>query len=114
MGALRNYLPIECYCNEVQMEKIVKTITTHIYSSHMTDISDFDDNIGDVRVCVEFEPYLDKLEIKASEVLDSDWDLLYGDSAVLTSRLNPILKDYNRGQKELLRQSSDILSEMYA
>lgn len=114
MGALRNYLPIECYCSEAQMKKIVKAITTHIHDSHPSDISDFDDSFGDVRVCVDFEPYMDKLEIKAAEVLDNDWDLLYGDSAVLTSRLNPILKDHNRGQKELYKQASDLMQERYA
>lgn len=114
MGALRNYLPIECYCSELQMNKIVKAITAHIHDSHASDISDFDDSFGDVRVCVDFEPYMDKLEIKAAEVLDSEWDLLYGDSAVLTSRLTPILKDHNRGQKDLYKQASDSMQERYA
>lgn len=114
MGALRNFLPIECYCSEAQMDKIVKIITTHIHDSHMNDISDFDDVFGNVRVYVEFEPFLDKLEIKTSEILDSNWDLLYGDSAVLTSRLKPILKDYNRAQKEHYSQSSDFMQEQYA
>ncbi|MFV0419336.1 MAG: hypothetical protein ACK5KT_11470 [Dysgonomonas sp.] len=114
MGALRNYLPIECYCSEALMNKIVKAITMHIHDSHVNDISDFDDSFSNVRVCVDFEPYMDKLEIKAAEVLDSEWDLLYGDSAVLTSRLRAVLKDHNRGQKELHRQASDFMQERYA
>lgn len=114
MGALRNYLPIECYCSEAKMNKIVKAITAHINDSQVSDISDFDDSFGDLRVCVDFEPYMDKLEIKAAEILNRDWELLYGDSAVLTSRLNPILKDYNREQKELHEQDSDFMQEGYA
>lgn len=114
MGALRNYLPIECYCSEAQMEKIVKTISTHIHDSHPTDIADFDDTLNGVRVCVEFEPYLDKIELKTAEVLDQDWDLLYGDSAVLTSRLQATLKDYNRNHRELSSQSDDIWEDRYA
>lgn len=114
MGALRNYLPIECYCSEKQMDKIVSAITTHIYDSHVTDISDFDDSFDDIRVCVEFEPYLDKLGLKTAEVLDNDWDLLYGDSAVLTSRLRTILRDYNKESREIYRQSMDILEDQRA
>jgi len=114
MGALKNYLPIECYCTEAQMTKIIKVVTNHIYDSGMRDISDFDDSIDNVRVCVDFEPYLDKLEIKASEILDKDWDILYGDSAVFTSRLRPLLQEYNREQKELKNQSADFLQELYA
>jgi hypothetical protein len=117
MGALRNILPIECYCSEKQMSAIVKDVTRHLYDSDRLSLSDFDDMIGNVRVCIEFEVYLDKVELKSVAVLDSDWDEFYEDTAVLTSRLNSIVKDYNKGQRELVSQSQDIfgdrMSEMY-
>lgn len=111
MGALKNILPIECYCSEKQMSAIVKDVTRHLYDSDRLSLSDFDDMIGNVRVCIEFEVYLDKVELKSVAVLDSDWDELYEDTAVLTSRLNSIVKDYGRGQKELAYQSRDILGD---
>lgn len=114
MGALKNYLPIECYCSEAQMNKIVKSVTDHIHDSHASDISDIDDSVGNLRVCVEFESYMDKIEIKTSEILDSEWEVLYGDSAVLTSRLRSMITDYNRGNKELRKQSLDIRTDYYA
>lgn len=91
MGALK----INCYCNEIQMTKIVKAIYSHLDDFDSSEVSDFDDTIGDVRVCVEFENYVDGVQLKASEVLDQDWDLLYEDTAVFTSRLRLILEDYN-------------------
>jgi hypothetical protein len=117
MGALRNILPIECYCSEKQMSAIVKEVTRHLYDSDRLSLTDFDDMIGNIRVCIGFEVYLDKVELRSVAVLDSDWDEFYEDTAVLTSRLNNIVKDYNRSQKELVSQSCDILadrlSEMY-
>lgn len=111
MGALRNILPIECYCSEKQMSAIVKDITRHLYDSDHLSLSDFDDVIGNIRVCIEFETYLDKVELKSVAVLDSDWDEFYEDTAVLTSRLNSIIKDYNKRHKELTSQSEDIFND---
>lgn len=111
MGALRNILPIECYCSEKQMSAIVKEITSHLYDSDRLSLADFDDMIGNIRVCIEFEVYLDKVELKSVAVLDSDWDEFYEDTAVLTSRLNSIVKDYNISQKELISQSTDIFND---
>lgn len=111
MGALRNILPIECYCSEKQMSAIVKEVTRHLYDSDRLSLTDFDDMIGNIRVCIEFEVYLDKVELKSVAVLDSDWDEFYEDTAVLTSRLNNIVKDYNRSNKELVSQSADIFND---
>lgn len=107
MGALK----IDCYCNEKQMASLVKAVTGHLYESDRSD--DFDDVICGVRVCVEFETFMDAVQLKTSEVLDSDWDLLYEDSAVLTSRLRAIVDEYNRNESEACEQSRDILSDRY-
>jgi len=109
MGALK----IDCYCNERQMEKIVSMVAEHLADSDRGDISDFDDVVGDVRVCVEFDAYLDAVSLKASEILDNDWDLLYEDSAVFTSRLRAVVDEYNRSQKDYRYQAHHILPDEY-
>lgn len=107
MGALK----IDCHCNETQMSNIVNAISRHINNSDRRNIEDFDDIIGDVRVFVEFDSYLDNISIKTSEVLDSDWDNLHEDTAVLTSRLKRLLKDLNERSKEATRQCFEILKD---
>ncbi|MDR1714821.1 MAG: hypothetical protein LBS20_03150 [Prevotella sp.] len=107
MGALK----IDCYCNEQQMERIVRHITRHLNESDRTDIADFDTLIGDVRICVEFETYMDTVLLKTSEVLDRDWDLLDEDSAVLASRLKPVLEEYNRNHREAFAQAHHVISD---
>ena len=105
MGALK----IDCYCNERQMEKIVTLVAEHLSDSDKGDIADFDDVVGDVRVCVEFEAYMDTVQLKTSEILDNDWDLLYEDSAVFTSRLRTVVSEYNRTQKDFRYQAHHVL-----
>lgn len=107
MGALK----IDCYCDEHQMKKIVDTVTEHLSDSGRYNIANFDDQIGDVRVCVEFDTYMDTVKLKVSEVLDSDWDLLYEDTAVLTSRLRSVLTDYNKDNKEIRYQAHHVLKD---
>lgn len=107
MGALK----IDCYCNETQMKRIVDMVTKHLTESDRSDISDFDDVIDDVRVCAEFETYMDIVALKTAEVLDNDWDLLDEDSAVLTSRLRLLLKEYNRNTKEIVYQAHHVLKD---
>lgn len=107
MGALK----INCYCNEQQMERIVRLVTYHLNDSDRTDIADFDTLIGDVRICVEFETYMDTVQLKTSEVLDRDWDLLDEDSAVLASRLRPVLEEYNRNHREAFAQAHHVIND---
>lgn len=109
MGALK----IDCYCNEKQMTSIIKSVTSHLYNSDEMDVADFDDVIGDIRVCVSFDAYMDTVNVKASEILDDEWDLLYEDTAVLTSRLKPIIEEYNRNGREAGEQASDILEDRF-
>lgn len=104
MGALK----IECVCDEEQMNKIIETITKHIATSDNFDISDIDTTIEEFRVCVEFEVYSHKLEINSSEILDSNWDVLPEDTAVLTSRLRPIIDAYNKDLEESVKQALGI------
>lgn len=107
MGALK----IDCHCNETQMDNIVNAVLRHINNSDRSDIPDFDDTIGDVRVCVEFDSYLDLVGIRSSEILDSDWDLLYEDTAVFTSRLRSVVYDINNISKEATAQGIEILKD---
>jgi len=109
MGALK----IDCYCDEKQMANLVKAVTSHLYDSDRSEISDFDDVINGVRVCVEFDTYMDMIQLKTSEILDEDWDLLYEDSAVLTSRLRSVVNHYNRSEQDVCEQSRVIRYEKY-
>lgn len=109
MGALK----INCYCNEQQMERIVRLVTHHLNDSDRTDIADFDTLIGDVRICVEFETYMETVQLKTSEVLDRDWDLLDEDSAVLASRLRPVLEEYNRNHREAFTQAHHVINDRW-
>lgn len=113
MGAIKNYLQIECQCTASQMETILKTVAGHINVSQICEIEDFDDVICGVRVCVEFDKYFEKVEIKVSEILDNDYDLLYGDTAVFTSRLREFINEYNRNANEAYLQAMEIQNDRY-
>jgi hypothetical protein len=95
------------------MTGLIKSITSHLYNSDGIDVPDYDDVIGDIRVCVSFDAYMDTVNVKASEILDKDWDLLYEDTAVLTSRLKPVLAEYNRDGKEAREQARNIDDDRY-
>ena len=107
MGALK----IDCYCNDTQMSNIVNAISRHIDNSDRRNIEDYDDIIGDVRVFVEFNVYMDEFRIIKSEILNDDWDLLYEDTAVLTSRLNNLVKHLEDRSKEATSQGLEILKD---
>lgn len=109
MGALK----IDCYLSETQMDDILKQVVNHIEKADSYSISDFDDTIHNVRVCVEFNFYLDKREIKSSAILDEDWDELLEDSAVFASRLRKILQDLSIEHDELLSQAQEIRNDRY-
>ncbi len=109
MGALK----IDCYCNEKQMEKIVGMVAGHLHDSDRGDVADFDDMVDDMRICVQFDTYMDTVNLRISEVLDSDWDLLYEDTAVFTSRLRTIVDDYNRNEKEAGYQAHHVLDDRW-
>lgn len=107
MGALK----IDCYCNENQMSNIISLLTKHLSNADRSDIDDFDDVIDDLRICVEFETYMDTVQLKTSEILDSDWELLFEDTAVFTSRLKSVLDNYNKTRKEAVYQAHHIISD---
>lgn len=104
MGALK----IDCLLNETQMDNIVGQVANHMYSADCYSISDFDDTIHDVRVCVEFNFYLDKREIKSVVIFNSDWDELPEDSAVFLSRLRKTLQDISKENRASLKQQINI------
>lgn len=107
MGALK----IDCYCSEVEMNKILKHVIDHIDRCLDGEVADIDEVIGDIRLCVDFDCYMDELRVKASEILDSDWDQLYEDTAVLTSRLKPVIESINRNNKESIAQCWQIRND---
>ncbi|MBB4037011.1 hypothetical protein GGR21_002925 [Dysgonomonas hofstadii] len=109
MGALK----IECFCNEKQMEKIVGMVAGHLTDCDRTDIADFDDMVDGVRVCAEFETYMDAVNVKTAEILDGDWDLLYEDSAVFTSRLRTVVDEYNRRQSDYRYQAHHVVQDRW-
>lgn len=104
MGVLK----IHCYCDEVQMDAIVRHIADYLYSTDRYSLSDVDEEIEGMRVCVDFEVFMDTIRLQLAEVQDADWDTLYEDSAVLTSRLRKMLADYNSDRRESIRQAREI------
>jgi len=91
MGALK----INCYCDEDQMNCLVDQIINHINISDVWSLSDIDQPFDNLMISVRFDVFMNMVRLKNAEVLDADWDLLYEDSAVLTSRLKSFLNDYN-------------------
>ena len=104
MGALK----IDCYCSEVQMEKVLKVVTNHINQHQDDEIPNIDDLVDDIRICIDFENYMNKIQIAAADILDWDWEPLYEDTAVLTSRLKTIVEAYNNDNVGLINQAKEI------
>ena len=113
MGALQ----INCYLSESQIASILKEVECKLYAATPKDIDDFDDEIHGVCVLIDYSKFLDDVSIETSEILNSDWEILYEDTAVFTSRLKGIIDDYNQLNKESYRQSLEIrndqLKEIY-
>ena len=108
MGALK----IECDCTESQMDKIVQFVSSRLDSyDNIRDIEDIDEEVEGYRVCVDFDIAFDQVSIKDSEILNSDWDVLPEDTAVLTSRLRDVINNYNNCNISSVNQSKDIRSE---
>lgn len=107
MGALK----IDCYCNERQMRGLVKLVADYLNMVDRSALTDIDEEVDGVRLCVEFEIYMDEICLKNSEVLDDDWEVLYEDTAVLTSRLKAVVKAYNRNYEEARRMYEGLRSE---
>jgi len=107
MGTLK----INCQLSESQMTAILKEVERKLYATTPKEIEDFDDEMHGVRVCVDYSEFLDKVSIKASEILNSDWDVLYEDTAVFTSRLRIIVDSYNRENEQSYRQALEIQND---
>ncbi|MDR1884262.1 MAG: hypothetical protein LBR26_16000 [Prevotella sp.] len=75
------------------MNNIISAVNDHLSNSDPRDIADFDDMLYGVRVCASFESYCNEIFLIKAEIMNSDWDLLYEDTAVLNSRLKTILND---------------------
>ncbi|WP_165022222.1 hypothetical protein [Dysgonomonas sp. ZJ279] len=107
MGALK----IECYCDEKKMSDILSMVENHLQESDIRELSDLDKEIGGIRICVDFNTYMDEVKLKGAEILDSDWDLLYEDTAVLNSRLKKVISDFNINWHKVVAQAYDVKSD---
>lgn len=110
MGVLK----IDCYCNEQQMEAVLDIVYKHICACVSDEMDDIDQPIDDMRICVVFDVCLGRLSIISSEILNSDWDVLYEDTAVLTSRLRSIISHCNRRNDESAKQAREIQNDQCA
>jgi hypothetical protein len=104
-------LKINCYCDDRKMTQILGAVVRHLYDADCRQPADFDRVIGDTRVCVAFETCPGAVSVATAEIFDSDWDPLIEDSAVLTSRLRPLVDEYNRRQREAFAQAHHILAD---
>jgi len=107
MGVLK----INCFCEEYQLDDIMNYVSCYLANTDHVNIHDIDMEFDSVRVCINFETFMDSVKIISAEILDSDWDLLYEDTAVLNSRLRPVVKKYNRDHTQLITQARQIRSE---
>lgn len=105
MGALK----IQCDCNESQMNRIIQMVTSYLYDcDNLRDLSDIDEEIEGYRVYVDFEVMFDTVKIKSSVIQNAEWEELPEDTAVLSSRLKEVIKDFNSDYAASKRQAADI------
>lgn len=107
MGVLK----IDCFCDEVQMDKLTGYISEYLYNTDRLSIEDIDEEHDGVRICVEFDIFMDKVRLKNAEILNEEWDLLYEDSVVFTSRIRKILETYNEYNRNMRKQAIQIRND---
>jgi hypothetical protein len=114
MGALK----INCFLDEIQMDDILKYVGTSINNSDIYDIEEIQEELFGVIVCVRFiydfdpvNPEMTILGVGESLILDDDWDELYEDTAVFTSRLKEIVSFYNKRRRAALKQGMQIMDD---
>lgn len=108
--AISNKVEIKCFLTQEQIENVVGYVSKSL-PNNLENLSDIDELMYDnaIRVCVDFEiGIFGDLEIKAAEILNSDWDVLKSDSFALSQRLEAIVNDYNRQYKESYNQAIEI------
>lgn len=104
-------LKIFCYCSEKQMNSLVDHIAEYLTVTDHSSINNIDEEFYDVRLCVDFDVFMDQISIKSAEILNDDWEVLYEDTCVLNSRLRPLIQSYNQSHKQLVRQAMTIRNE---
>lgn len=104
-------LKILCYSSEIQMNSFVDHVADYLSLTDHASITNIDEVMDEVRLCVEFEVFMDRVIVKSAEILDADWDVLYEDTCVFNSRLRPVIEAYNRSHAQQLRQAMNIRSE---
>jgi len=79
-----------------QLEKVKKDFTRFVDGFTDMGVSDYEYTTDNIRVFVDFDILpLNRIELKSVEVLNSDYDMLEEDTAVLKSYVRPIIKSYN-------------------
>lgn len=104
-------LKIFCYSSEKQMNSLVDHIAEYLTVTDHSSINNIDEEFYDVRLCVDFDVFMDQISIKSAEILNDDWEVLYEDTCVLNSRLRPLIQSYNQSHKQLVRQAMTIRNE---
>lgn len=106
-------LQIATVLNEGQMSLLVDRISKTLLNTRRDELGDIDeciDTLG-VRICVDFDIMLDRVELKNAEILDVDWNVIDADSAVFRQRLKTAINTYNVSTSELEAQSQTVRSE---
>ena len=117
MGAAAKINSLETICTLTgrQMDEIVKYVSDSLPGS-LTDVSDIDTLMfgNSIRLCVDFRKgLLGELELKAAEILDSDWEVWECDTFVFNQRLHQLVDEYNRQHHESYHQAVDILKDRH-
>lgn len=106
-------LKIDCFCDEAQMDKLFCHISDYLYSVDNLSLEDIDEEREGLRICIEFDVFMDVVILKNAEILDESWGLLYEDSAVLTSRIRKLLNNYNEYNRTMRKQAIEIANDKY-
>ncbi|HCO67489.1 MAG TPA: hypothetical protein DIT04_07020 [Dysgonomonas sp.] len=95
-------LKITCFLDETQMTSLTDFISRQLFGCTKDEIEDIDTcfDTMNIRLCVEYSIGLETIELRQAEILDSDWNLIDADSAVLRSRLRRMIENYNYTQKQ--------------
>lgn len=112
---------IQCFTTEKQMDDALKLVLAELGKSDINDITDIDEvliyrNNGhntEFRVFVEFDLSLDTIKVKQAEILDSDWDVLFEDTAVFQYRIKTLAGVTNEANKELFKQGVEIRKDQH-
>ena len=88
-------------------ELIASKFFKHLDDTALIGYSDFDEIIGNYRICVDFRVNGD-LYIDTIEVLNDGWDILLLESRELENYLTPLFNEWLKQQKGYKKQQKEI------